>query len=749
MRHWTRTAFHLLYVCVVAASGGVLWAQGAPSGTVLQVRLERPVSTIGTKRGDPVRGALIASIEQEGQCILPPSTQVLGTIRKVKRIGLGLLRERAQLQLQFDTLVLPDGTLLPFESQLVAVENSREIVLADGTIRGIRATDSYGHQTTGFVTSLAAVDPLFALFAFSASSSVLRFPDAEIYYPAGTDLQLALTQPLSVSVACPPGIGRVVQTPENRQSLEEYVNQLPFRTRTKAKGIPSDLTNLVFLGTQEQLRHSFAKAGWFEAAALNSDSKFETVRAIAESRAYNEAPVSLLLLDGQLPALAFERTLNTFSKRHHLRVWKVAEPWNGQTVWTASATQDIGLGFSKKKTLIHRVEHHIDQERAKIVNDLEFARCVDGTEMVDRQRVPTNTRNATGDQMITDGRVVVVQLSDCEVPLQKWDRTMAHMLPGRGTALGRGVRQFNLTLRNSILRDNIVWQAYGGGQFLWKTIRRRQNPISDPAAAFPLFDESANSANAGEPRHFLANKVESRSLSHESHSRRLPDVELSLDGGQVQARTLGDLYLASVNPDTGEVDIFQFPMRIEKGVMLGASVTVNSHHWISHEIYAGTMHANLRTGEGDGQVDRLAIRTTGYQVQVPLFPSRWRFRPYLMVGPALTSYRFKNIKLDRKQGLFRYGLRRAGIVVAAINSAGAAPLDGGSVFQIGLTYGGGFKFRLNRLFEVHGEYREYFGRDPDFFNKQSINLSSVGVTSSQDPGARQHGSYSFGFSFTP
>ena len=124
-------------------------------------------------------------------------------------------------------------------------------------------------------------------------------------------------------------------------------------------------------------------------------------------------------------------------------------------------------------------------------------------------------------------------------------------------------------------------------------------------------------------------------------------------------------------------------------------------------------------------------------------------RARMWAGPALTSYRFKNIKLNRRQGLFRYALRRAGIVVGAINSAGVAPLDGGSVFQIGLTYGGGFKFRLNRMFELHGEYSESFGRDPDFFNKQSVNLSGLGITSSQDPGARQHASYSFGFSFTP
>ncbi|HVS88383.1 MAG TPA: LssY C-terminal domain-containing protein [Candidatus Acidoferrum sp.] len=746
MQSWARTAVHLVCLSAGAALPGAVRAQQVSSGTVLEVRLEQPVSTIGTKRGDAVRAALIAPVEQDGQCILPPGTEVLGTIRKLKRIGLGLVRERALLQLQFDTLVLPDGSRIAFESKVLAVENSRETVLADGTIRGIRATDSYGHRATGLVTNVAAVDPLFALFAFSASSAVLRFPDAEIYYPTGTDLQLALSRAVSVPLAFPLPAGPVAQTSEELQSLAEYVNRLPFRTRTKSKGIPSDVTNLVFFGTEEQLRLSFANAGWSEAAPLSSESKFQTVRALAESRGYTDAPVSVLLLNDQAPAFAFEKTLNTFSKRHHVRVWKVAEKWQGQTVWTAAATQDISLGFSQKKTLIHRVQREIDQERSKIVNDLAFARCIDSVELVDRPHSPRNPRNATGEQLVTDGRIAVLRLTDCEAPLQAWARTPGQALPGRGNALGRGVRQFNLTLRNSILRDNILWQGYDGSRFLWKTLRRPSKLNPGSAALSPALDVPEG---LGEPGLSLANRFEPSPVERKPSRPRLPEVELSLDGGQFRPLGLGDLYLASVNPDTGEVDVFQFPMRIEKGVLLGASVTVNSRHWISHEIYAGTLQANLRTGGGDGQVDRLHIRTTGYQLQVPLFPSRWRLRPYVLAGPSLTSYRFKNIKLNRKQGLFLFGLRRVGVIVGAINSAGVAPLDGGSVFQVGLTYGGGFKYRMNRMFELRGEYRETYARDPDFFNKQSVNLSSLGITSAQDPGARQHGTYSFGVSFTP
>jgi len=100
-------------------------------------------------------------------------------------------------------------------------------------------------------------------------------------------------------------------------------------------------------------------------------------------------------------------------------------------------------------------------------------------------------------------------------------------------------------------------------------------------------------------------------------------------------------------------------------------------------------------------------------------------------------------------GVFKYGLRRVGTVVSAFNSAGAGALDGGSVFQAAFTYGGGLKLRITRLLEFQAEYRENYAKDPDFFSKQCLNLSSQGITSTQDPGSRRHSVYLLSLSFTP
>jgi hypothetical protein len=71
------------------------------------------------------------------------------------------------------------------------------------------------------------------------------------------------------------------------------------------------------------------------------------------------------------------------------------------------------------------------------------------------------------------------------------------------------------------------------------------------------------------------------------------------------------------------------------------------------------------------------------------------------------------------------------------------------VFQPAFACGGGLKLRITRLLEFQAEYRENYAKDPDFFSKESLNLSSQGITSAQDPGSRGHGAYLLSVSFTP
>ena len=131
---------------------------------------------------------------------------------------------------------------------------------------------------------------------------------------------------------------------------------------------------------------------------------------MAEDRGYKEAPVSILFLDDRPPDLAFEKTNNTFSARHHLRIWRRPGVFGGKPVWVSSSTHDTGIDFSEEnRTFIHKIDPHIDRERAKVVNDLLFTGTVKGLALVDRPSVPAKGYNATGDQILTDGRMAVLR----------------------------------------------------------------------------------------------------------------------------------------------------------------------------------------------------------------------------------------------------------------------------------------------------------------------------------------------------
>jgi hypothetical protein len=227
-------------------------------------------------------------------------------------------------------------------------------------------------------------------------------------YGPGAELTLQLLKPVSVQG---PGTEPELQPVRDEEELNAMVRAQPFQTIAQKPPKPSDMTNLMFIGTQEQLERAFHEAGWATAHELNAQSAIETVRAISELRGYKEAPMSILLLEGKPPDLVFQKQLNTFAMRHHLRVWKRPATFHDAPVWVSSATHDIGIDFSQKDmTFIHLIDPKIDRERAKVVTDLVATGRVRSVALVERPAVPKESMNATGDKLETDGQMAVLLL---------------------------------------------------------------------------------------------------------------------------------------------------------------------------------------------------------------------------------------------------------------------------------------------------------------------------------------------------
>jgi hypothetical protein len=405
MRRWL-----LSWLMAALAPAPVTSKLELAAGTLLEARLTTRVASTVSKPGDAVEAVVIAPVPPEGEVVvLPAGAKLRGTVKDVRPIGPA--QPRSVLELEFKELELPGGDKVAITCQVVAVDNAREEVDAAGRILGIAGSQTISSRLDQGLDKLGKRFAGFASVLEATKSAMLADTDPEIQYPAGVELTVKLAARAAWESAGPPVTSPRPESVRPADELAALVNRLPFQTFAEKPPKPSDITTLMFLGTREQLESAFTAAGWTTAAALSGKSKLETFRAVAEARGYSEAPMSVLLLEGVAPDLMLQKQNNTFSRRHHLRIWRRADLFQGRTVWVSSATHDIGIDFSaENRTFIHKIDPNIDRERAKVVTDLGYAGRIAGLSLVERAAVPKEGMNATGDKLITDGRMAVIQL---------------------------------------------------------------------------------------------------------------------------------------------------------------------------------------------------------------------------------------------------------------------------------------------------------------------------------------------------
>jgi len=396
--HRTATLFLLLVTAFAEAAK-------IPAGASIQVRLTTEINSATAKAGDSFQTLVIAPVVVDGQVVMAAGAKLSGHIKNLTVAANP--EDRATLTLAFDELTEPGGKKVKVAAKVTGVDNARESVDSDGQIKGIVASETASGRLDQGINKISEKYPSFGDLLGTVKQAVLKETDANIDYKAGVEMTIALTQPLEwAGVAKLPALAAI----EPADQLAQLVNNQPFRTATQKDGRPSDITNLMFLANREQIQGAFQEAGWSPATKLNDQSRFETFRAMAEMRGYQEAPVSVLLLGGLAPELVFEKLNDTFAARHHLRIWRRPGQFDGKEIWVCSATHDTGIDFSERdRTFIHKIDPQIDRERAKVVNDLLLTGRVRGVALVERPGLPHDMSNATGDALKTDGAMAVLE----------------------------------------------------------------------------------------------------------------------------------------------------------------------------------------------------------------------------------------------------------------------------------------------------------------------------------------------------
>jgi hypothetical protein len=152
--------------------------------------------------------------------------------------------------------------------------------------------------------------------------------------------------------------------------------------------------------------------------------------------------------NGQVPDTVYQKSLDTFAKRHHIRLWQQ----NGSDAWIGATTQDVSYTVRRMR-LTHASDEEIDNERAKVVNDLWLTGCVSSASVMRRELL--RQYESSGFPISTDGGVAVLRLNDCGKALPTW---MTETRPP--TFIRPGFRQAFVAIGNDLVHSNPATLAY-------------------------------------------------------------------------------------------------------------------------------------------------------------------------------------------------------------------------------------------------------------------------------------------------
>ena len=182
------------------------------------------------------------------------------------------------------------------------------------------------------------------------------------------------------------------------------------RHTTTSRGHQGDAVNVAFIGSEKDLHHTLAAAGWYAADPITLKTSARIAADVVLRKPYPHAPVSDLYLWGRRQDAAFEQPVGKSPKqRHHVRFWKAeAVDSAGNPLWLGAATYDERVEISRTTGgVTHKIAPDIDRERNKLVDDAIQAGMLDGYYWVDRFHAHTEGRNGGGDPYFTDRRLAV------------------------------------------------------------------------------------------------------------------------------------------------------------------------------------------------------------------------------------------------------------------------------------------------------------------------------------------------------
>jgi hypothetical protein len=286
----------------------------------------------------------------------------------------------------------------------IAIFSSRaRIVVHPGTSRSGFVFTNLDEGTKSFVVDLVGEDGQVRTFTFFIPVPGLKIDHSKIdfegLYPADRWKNF-----------------------EDEKDFIAYLQGLPCCTVNQKGSESGDPLNLIVVGNGEDVYHAFIRAGWDETETITAGSAWKTGISYFFGGHYRYSPVSALYLFGRRQDAALQKTRGRIHERNHLRLWLAPVRFKGKLVWVGQISRDIGVRFTTKTIVTHKIDPDVDETRSYLIQDLWYSQGLEqfgfvngvGAASIDAPR-----DNLTGDPYFTDGLRAVLWLSSQPVAFEK------------------------------------------------------------------------------------------------------------------------------------------------------------------------------------------------------------------------------------------------------------------------------------------------------------------------------------------
>jgi len=198
-------------------------------------------------------------------------------------------------------------------------------------------------------------------------------------------------------------------------ALRDYLEDLPCCVTGGDRESPGDPLNLVIVADPRQAMAALVSRGWDLTETIRGDTTWRTIKSSLFGSKYRTSPVSPLYLFDRPQDIALQKARRNVDERNHLRLWRAPVIVEGKSVWVGQISRDIGVKFSRKTFVTHRIDPMVDEARLYITLDLvgsQSLRAVGYVGGVGYSGREAPRYNYTEDPYYTDGLRVVLIFGD-------------------------------------------------------------------------------------------------------------------------------------------------------------------------------------------------------------------------------------------------------------------------------------------------------------------------------------------------